>query len=89
MGGVDEETERYEVREEPLPECAAKIGGSAHYSDARCENDTMRCSLMNHPLGFELMLLAADLVRSQVCRSADEVLSARRMAATLTKGWSE
>ena len=33
-----------------------------------------RCSLVSHPLGWELRLITTDLLRSQVCRSSDEVL---------------
>ena len=33
-----------------------------------------RCTLVTHPLGWELRLMMIDLLRSQVCRSSDEVL---------------
>ena len=33
-----------------------------------------RCQLWSHEFGFELRLTVGDLVRSQVCRSATEVL---------------
>ena len=50
-----------------------------------------RCSLVTHQLGFELRLLTTDLVRSQVCRSSDEVLDTHEAwkAAMLSKGWTE
>jgi hypothetical protein len=32
-----------------------------------------RCSLVTHQLGWELRLLMPDLLRSQVCRSTDEI----------------
>lgn len=33
-----------------------------------------RCILVTHPLGWELRLMTNDLLRSQVCRSSDEIL---------------
>ena len=34
-----------------------------------------RCSLLTHQLGWELRLITTDLLRSQVCRSPEEVLT--------------
>jgi hypothetical protein len=34
-----------------------------------------RCILVTHPLGWELRLMTTDLLRSQVCRSSDEILN--------------
>ena len=49
-----------------------------------------RCSLVTHQLGFELRLITTDLVRSQVCRSSDEVLTTHEQwkAAMIEKGWT-
>jgi hypothetical protein len=33
-----------------------------------------RCSLVSHPVGWELRLMTSDLLRSHVCRSSDEIL---------------
>jgi hypothetical protein len=51
---------------------------------------TARCSLVSHPLGWELRLLTSDLLRSQACRSSDEVLHTQELwqAALLAKGWA-
>ena len=50
-----------------------------------------RCSLVTHPFGWELRLITTDLVRSQVCRTGDEILSTQEQwkAAMIEKGWSE
>jgi hypothetical protein len=37
----------------------------------RKADKTARCSLVTHPLGWELRLITTDLLRSQVCRSAE------------------
>jgi hypothetical protein len=34
-----------------------------------------RCALVSHQLGWELRLMVGELMRSQVCRSADEILT--------------
>ena len=49
-----------------------------------------RCSLVSHPLGWELRLITSDLLRSQVCRSSEEVLDTQQLwqAAMVEKGWS-
>ena len=49
------------------------------------------CRLVSHQLGWELQLeINGDLQRSEVCRSADEVLtvSEKWKAAMCEKGWS-
>jgi hypothetical protein len=48
-----------------------------------------RCTLVSHPLGWELRLMTTDLLRSQVCRSSDEVLDIQESwkAAMIEKGW--
>ena len=48
-----------------------------------------RCILVSHQLGWELRLMTNDLLRSQVCRSSDEVLDTQELwqAALLAKGW--
>jgi hypothetical protein len=33
-----------------------------------------RCTLVTYPLGWELRLMTSDLLRSQVCRSSEEIL---------------
>lgn len=49
------------------------------------------CLLVSHPLGWELRLMTTDLLRSQVCRSSDEVLSTQEgwKRAMTPRGWSE
>ena len=49
-----------------------------------------RCILVSHELGWELRLMTTDLLRSQVCKSSDEVLDTheRWKAAMLGKGWA-
>ena len=53
-------------------------------------DEVARCILVTHPLGWELRLMTTDLLRSQVCRSSEEVLSTheRWKAAMLEKGWN-
>ena len=50
-----------------------------------------RCILVSHPLGWELRLMTSDLLRSQVCRSSDEVLDTQELwqAAMIEHGCSE
>ena len=50
-----------------------------------------RCVLVSHPFGWELRLMTTDLLRSQVCRSSDEVLDTYEpwKAAMVGKGWEE
>ena len=50
-----------------------------------------RCTLVSHPLGWELRLMMIDLLRSQVCRSSDEVLNTQESwkAAMIGRGWHE
>jgi hypothetical protein len=47
------------------------------------------CILVTHPLGWELRLMTSDLLRSQVCRSSQEILSTHEQwrAAMIEKGW--
>ena len=42
-----------------------------------------------HEFGFELRLIVGELMRSQVCRSSDEVLDTQESwkAAMIAKGW--
>ena len=49
-----------------------------------------RSTLVSHPLGWELRLMTTDLLRSQVCRSSDEVLDTQESwkAAMIAKEWS-
>ena len=48
-----------------------------------------RCVLVSHQLGWELRLMTPDLLRSQVCRSSEEILSTHEQwkTAMLDKGW--
>ena len=48
-----------------------------------------RCLLVTHPLGWELRLMTSDLLRSQVCRSSQEILDTHEAwkAAMVEKGW--
>ena len=50
-----------------------------------------RCVLVSHQLGWELRLMTPDLLRSQVCRSSEEILNTYRAwkAAMLEKGWGQ
>ena len=50
-----------------------------------------RCELWSHQFGFELRLTVGTLVRSQVCRSSDEVLSTQESwkAAMIGNGWTD
>jgi hypothetical protein len=50
-----------------------------------------RCILVTHPLGWELRLMTSDLLRSQVCRSSEEILSTHEewKAAMLERGWRD
>jgi hypothetical protein len=45
--------------------------------------------LVSHEFGWELRLMTTDLLRSQVCRSSEEILSTHEQwkAAMLEKGW--
>jgi hypothetical protein len=47
-----------------------------------------RCSLVTHQLGWELRLITTDLLRSQVCRSSEEVVDTHGLwkAAMMAKG---
>jgi hypothetical protein len=49
-----------------------------------------RCILVTHPLGWELRLMTTDLLRSQVCRSSEEILNTHEAwkTATIGKGWA-
>ena len=49
-----------------------------------------RCVLASHPLGWELRLMTSDLLRFQVCRTSDEVLTTHEQwkSAMLQKGWA-
>ena len=38
-----------------------------------------RGTLVTHPLGWELRLMTTDLLRSQVCRSSDDVLNVQEV----------
>jgi len=48
-----------------------------------------RCILVTHPLGWDLRLMASDLLRSQVCRSSEEILNTHETwkRAMVEKGW--
>lgn len=48
-----------------------------------------RCALYSHPLGWELRLTVGELVRSQVCRSQDEILDRQDewKATMMERGW--
>ena len=50
-----------------------------------------RCELWSHQFGWELRLMTTDLLRSQVCRSSEEILSTQEQwkAAMLAKGRQE
>ena len=68
-------------------------GNPVELSDAwllRKGEKVARCILASHPLGWELRLMTSDLLRSQVCRTSDEVLTTHDAwkAAMLEKGWS-
>jgi hypothetical protein len=48
-----------------------------------------RCVLVTHPLGWELRLMTPDLLRSQVCRSSEEILDTHEQwkRPCSLKGW--
>lgn len=48
-----------------------------------------RCALVSNPFGWELRPMAGELVRSQVCRTQDEILDTQenRKAAMVARGW--
>ena len=48
-----------------------------------------RCSLVFHPLGWELRLIMPDGVRSTVCETSEQILDAheRWKAGLLASGW--
>ena len=48
-----------------------------------------RCILVTHPLEWELRLMTNDLLRSQVCRSSDEILNTHEAweTAMLWRDW--
>jgi hypothetical protein len=50
-----------------------------------------RCELFSHQFGWELRLMIGELVRSQVCRTTDEILSVQEewRAALRTRGYNE
>jgi hypothetical protein len=49
-----------------------------------------RCIVVTHPLGWELRLMTSDLLRSQVCRSSEEILNTHEAwkTAMVEKGWA-
>lgn len=49
-----------------------------------------RCLLVTHPLGWELRLMATDLLGSQVCRSTDDILRTHEQwdAPSSSNGWT-
>lgn len=50
-----------------------------------------RCALFSHEFGWELRLMVGELVRSQVCRSEDEILATQELwkAPMLGRGGAE
>jgi len=67
-------------------------GHPVEYGDAwvlRKGDKVARCSLVTHQLGWELRLITTDLLRSQVCRSTEEVLTTHEhwKTALVAKGW--
>ena len=48
-----------------------------------------RCILVTHPFGWELRLMTSDLLRSQVCRSSEEIFDTHEAwkTAMVEKGW--
>jgi hypothetical protein len=52
---------------------------------------TATCILVTHPLAWELRLMTSDLLRSQGCRTSEEVLTVQEAwkASILAKGWIE
>lgn len=51
---------------------------------------TCDCILSTHPLGWELRMRGQDLIRSQVCKTEDEVfdVSERWSAEAESRGWT-
>ena len=54
----------------------------------RKDDRVARCILVTHPLGWELRLMTSDLLRSQVCRSSEEILTTHQQwrIAMVAKG---
>ena len=52
---------------------------------------TARCYLQTHVLGWELVLVTTDVIRTQVCKTTEEVHSTHEAwkAAMLEKGWRD
>jgi hypothetical protein len=50
-----------------------------------------RCQLWSHEFGFELRLVIGELMRSQVCKTSDEVLDVQESwkAAMEERGWRQ
>ena len=76
----------------PIPHRAYWEGHPIELGDAwtlRKGERVARCVLVTHPLGWELRLMTPDLLRSQVCRSSEEILGTQEewRAAMLSKGW--
>ena len=57
----------------------------------RKDDKTARCSLVTHQLGWELRLITTGLLRSQLCRSTEEVLRTQEIwrAMMRTEGWAD
>jgi hypothetical protein len=45
-----------------------------------------RCVLVSHQLGWELRLTVGELLRSQVCRSSEEILNTQELWKTVMMG---
>lgn len=76
----------------PTPECENWSGHPVELGDAWTldkGSKTARCKLVSHQLGWELRLLVGELLRSQVCRSGDEILTTQESwkAAMINRGW--
>lgn len=68
-------------------------GGQPASGDAwvlRKHGTVARCNVVTHPFGWELRLMAPELLHSQVCGSVDEMRSIQRLwkASMIQRGWS-
>lgn len=68
--------------------CVRTRGVTRRRSLSIIRKENARCTLVTHPLGWELRLMTPDLLRSQVCRSSEEILDTHEKwkAALAEKG---
>jgi hypothetical protein len=93
LGSRDSAIRRTSLAQRKASQLPADRGDTgARRGDAwvlRKDDKTARCSLVTHQFGWELRLMTTDLIRSQVCRSSEEILSTHEAwkGAMMEKGW--